>query len=241
MLVMKRFLLLLLMLPFLLFPSCPYTLLANAEESPTYAVAASENVYLYKDKSDSSGLFILPHTYYVKVLSVEEPFCAVEYHTDEAPYKKVSGYCKKAELTFVDFVPERPFLKKEISVTYSLPESDFMPSGDGFLQSVSVDYLFYGEFPVGSARYAYVYGNGAFGYLPVTEKIAYERNTDYLKTDAEEMPPPAEDATDERAGISGTTIFFLVALGLSAVAIIILVIRGKRPPVAIREEQESEF
>ncbi len=238
---MKKLFALLLALLSLLFAPYSRTIAqaAEAETTPLYAVAAQQGVYLYQSQEDSSGLFILPYTYYVKILSLGDPYCAVEYHTDELPYKAVRGYCKKAELTFVDFTPERPFLKKQISVTYTLPEQSMQPSGNDFLQSVTMNYLFYGEFPVGSARYYYVYGNGAFGYLPAQEKVEYELNVDYLQT----TTPPVEDAPPaqgeaEGSTLSPTVIFFLVALGVSVVAVLFLVLRGKKSAPPAQEDFE---
>ncbi len=218
-----------------LFASAEEATESATEATPLYAVADSPNVYLYAEREENAGLFLIPHTYYVRVTALGEPFCAVEYHTDEPPYKKISGYCKKSELLFVDFIPARPYLKKQISVTYTLPESGKLPSGDDFLESVSVDYLFYGEFPVGSARYYYVYGNGSFGYLPATEEIVYEKNTDYL-TEASgnvEEPPVTENEP-----LDGVQIFFLVALCIGVLAVVLFVVRGKKQPELLRDENE---
>ncbi len=210
-------------------------LAATDEPSATYAVAAMEGTYFYKSPSENSGLFIIPHTYYVKILNLGDPFCAVEYHTDEYPYQRVSGYCKKEELTFVDFVPARPYLNKQISVRYTLPEQEFSPSGSGSLDSVTVNYAFYGEFPVGSTTYHYVYGNGAFGYVPAQEKISYELNTDFIKdTATEEAQPPATDSQE----ISGVTFLFLGALALSALVVAFFVLRGKKSVAPPSEDLE---
>ncbi len=211
----------------------PPSLTAGAETKEQYAVATTDSVYLYQEKTEDSGLFLIPHTYYVKILSVEEDYCKVEYHTEREDYQAVVGYCKTDELLFVNFIPERPYLVYELSVTYSLPTQGSFPSVDGAFSTVTVNYLFYGEFPIGSAKYYYVYGNGAFGYLPATQAVDYEKNTDYLTA----LPSPPSTAPDVEAGeSSASTVFVLVALALSAAVIALLALRGKRSPSTLKEE-----
>lgn len=204
---------------------------AAAEESPQYAVADARDVYFYADRDEDSGLFLIPYTYYVKVLSLGDPFCAVEYLTDTPPYKKVTGYCKTSDLTFVDFVPERPYLTMTLSVTYVLPDPPALATGD--LSEVTVEYAYYGEFPVGSAKYRYVYGNGKFGYLPADGELVYDLNTDYLQPSSGEADLPEQP---QGGGLSGMQIFFLCALCVSVAAIAALVIRGKKAPAPAPEE-----
>ncbi len=220
----------------LAFPAPVRALAARAEESELYAVADAKNVYLYTEPNDNAGLFAIPYTYYVKITALGDPFCCVEYQEELAPYRKIAGYCKKAELTFVDFIPRRPYLKREITVTYTLPNSSPALS-DQFLQSVDVTYLFYGTFTVGSAQYCYVYGDGKFGYIPVTEEIEYDLNTDYLV--------PASGAADSenesaRQSLSGVRIFLICLACASVVAIAVFVLRGKKSPTPPREDP-SDF
>jgi len=210
---------------------------AFAEESSVqYAVAAQQGVYLYREADEKTGLFILPYTYYVRVLSLGDPFCKVEYLVDDGTYKKVSGFCKKEELTFVDFVPQRPYLKREITATYSLSHIGPIPTGDEFFETIEVKYLFYGTYQVGSALYYYVYGNGKFGYLPAQEEITYDLNTDYIKETSGEAETPPD--TNQSSALTPTQIVFLCALGVSVVAIAVFVIRGKKQPAAPTDLEE---
>lgn len=202
---------------------------ASAEEA-TYAAVPGEGVYLYSSPDETSGVFVLPKSYYVKVLIADEPFCKVEYHTDEPPYRKISGYCKKSELLFVDFIPERPFLKKEITVEYVLPDSPSPPSSS--LGTIKATFLYYGTYKVGSAIYWYVYGNGEFGYVPKSGELTYEENTDYL------TPAPPEELPEEKGEevLPTAQIVFLVAVCGALVAVGIVLVRGKPLP-----EKEEEF
>ncbi len=93
---------------------------ARAEET-LYAVAESADVWFLETESEDSKLFCIPRTYYVKVLSKGEKFSLCEYLRDSAPYRKVRGYCLTDSLKFVDFVPVRPFLFREVTVEYVLP------------------------------------------------------------------------------------------------------------------------
>lgn len=201
------------------------------ERTPLYAVAEDDNVYFYSQADDKSGLFILPRTYYVRVLAVGEPFCRVEYQEDVLPYKKLTGYCRKGELTFVDFVPARPFLNKEISVTYTLPESG-SPVGETF-GSIEVSYLYYGSYRAGTSLFYYVCSDGKFGYVPAAEELTYDLNTDYLSAVSGTEEPPAESG--KTSSLSPAQIVAVCVICLSAAAVAVFVVRGKRKP-APRDE-----
>ena len=66
----------------LLSPLSVASAFAEAQTEPSYACILTDDVYFYASENESGGLFTLPRTYYVKVLSVSEPFTHVEYLTD---------------------------------------------------------------------------------------------------------------------------------------------------------------
>ena len=186
---MKKFVLFIALL-FLLSAAAPFPQpIASAEETaPRYAVADAENVWFYTEPNEECGLFILPYTYYVLVLSQGASFCAVRYLDDAPPYKSVTGYCKTDDLVFVDFVPERPWLRKQITATYSLSLPGGVTLGNGSFNEVEKTFLYYGTSYSGTARFFYVLSDGVFDFIPATEEIVYDLNTCLLYT---------SDAADE--------------------------------------------
>lgn len=222
---MKQFVILLMFLLFIPYAG-PYCV-AGAETTDLYAAVDLEEVYFYSQPNETSGLFIIPRTYYVKVVKLADPFCSVEYLEDAPPYRKVSGYCKKSELYFVDFTPARPYLKKEITVEYVLPDQPSPPVDSG-LSTLKATYLFYGTYRIGSSLYWYVYGNGEFGYLPATEELTYELNDDYIaKTDPEPTQNPSDTPS---ASLSGVHIFLICAVCVLAAVAAFFLLRGKPAP-----------
>lgn len=202
-----------------------------AEEStPQYAVAATEGVWLYAQKSEDSGLFVLPYTYYVRVLEQGDEYCSVIYGTDASPYRTVSGYCKTSELTFVNFVPERPFLQLELTVTYTLPGGAVM--GNGSFSQLTKRFHYYGTSYLGTARYFYVLADGMFDYIPATQEIVYDYNTDYLTNTSapSEGTPPPQDETPPAESLSALQITVICAIVFAVLAIAVFVLRGKRAP-----------
>ena len=219
----------------------PFPILrASAEEAgktpaaEVYAVAARNDVWLYTEENEESGLFLLPYTYYVRVLERGEEFSAVVYGEDAAPYRTVEGYCKTEMLTFVDFIPERPFLKLEVTVTYTVPGPSEM--GNGTFDEIERTFHYYGTSYLGTQRYFYVLSDGVFDYIPAARDVNYELNTDYL----EETVAPAPDGPSPEAEPSGLTGWQIAALtlGILAVAAIaFFVLRGKRSPVPSEGEE----
>lgn len=196
-------------------------------EGERYAVAAERNVWFYSDENEGSGLFILPYTYYVKVLSEGDTFCAVEYLCDSLPYRKIRGYCKKSALTFVDFLPSRPWLLREITVSYGLP-AEYGALGNGSFERVEQTFVYYGHRYEQNRLFFYVAKDGVFDYIPASEELTYDLNTDYL-------PPPEEAATGGTNGISAVHVVVICLVCVAAVVIAVIVMRGKRPVAEPRE------
>lgn len=230
---MKRLSLLIFLVALFFFPLRSFSAHADAGSSELYAVAAQNDVWFYAAENEESGLFILPYTYYVRVLNAGTAYCYVQYLDDAAPYKSIKGYCRTEDLTFVDFIPERPFLRRQITVTYRVTGGDFL-MGNGSFDRMEKTFVYYGLSYSGTARFYYVYADGVFDYVPAMQDVAYELNTDYLKEvsgSAEEKEPPKE-------GLSVLQIALICAAGLAAAVIAVFVLRGKRPASA---PQEAEF
>lgn len=204
-----------------------------SETHERYAVAAREDVWFYSAENDESGLFLIPYTYYVKVLREGTLFTAVQYLDDVAPYRAVTGFCKTELLTFVDFVPERPYLRREITVTYSIAGEKQL--GGGAFDELERRFVYYGTSYAGTARYFYVYADGIFDYVPATQDIFYEYNTDYLTqvSGGTEDPPPAEEPAPT---LSAVQIVAICAACLAVLAIAALVLRGRSSHTAPAEE-----
>ena len=203
---------------------------AASPAAEEYAVAARNDVWLYSEENEESGLFLLPYTYYVRVLERGEEYSAVVYGEDAAPYRTVEGYCKTDLLTFVGFIPERPFLKLEVTVTYTVPGASSQ-MGNGTFDEIERTFHYYGTSYLGTQRYFYVLSDGVFDYIPAARDVNYELNTDYL-TDtagpAEETPAPAPEPD---ASLTGIEIAALVAGILAVAAIAFFVLRGRKAPV----------
>lgn len=233
---MKRFILLLT----LSFAVCTFmpSMIAYADEpSPIYAVAASDGIWLYAQKSEDSGLFVIPCSYYVRILERNDDYCSVIYGIDSSVYRTVSGYCKTNELTFVNFIPERPFLQLELTVTYTLyPETGM---GNGSFAFITKRFQYYGTSYLGTARYFYVLADGIFDYIPATQEIVYDFNTDYL-IDASAPSEPTDSISDPtpEQPLSALQIIVICAVGFTVLAIALFVLRGKHSSVPV---ESTEF
>ncbi len=210
---------------------------ANAEEAPLYAVADSKDVWFYSEENEESGLFVLPYTYYVLVLRYGETFCAVQYLEDASPYRAVKGYCKTSDLTFVDFVPARPYLKHELTVTYALANPSYVSMGSGSFDTITKNFVYYGTSYLGTARFHYVCSEGVFDYIPASEEIVYDLNTDYLSVGVvDPVDPPAEEPPEKNSPSALQIV--IICLTVAAVgAIGFFVLHGKKASVP----QEAEF
>ena len=209
---------------------------AASPAAEEYAVAARNDVWLYSEENEESGLFLLPYTYYVRVLERGEEYSAVVYGEDAAPYRTVEGYCKTDLLTFVGFIPERPFLKLEVTLTYTVPGTS-SEMGNGTFDEIERTFHYYGTSYLGTQRYFYVLSDGVFDYIPAARDVNYELNTDYLtdvSAPAEELPVEEESSS----ALSGIEIAALILGILAVAAIAFFVLRGRKAPSAAAEGEE---
>ena len=235
---MKRMrkLALLLCLLLLLAAGVPAPTLAHAEEL-RYAVAPDTNVWFYSAESEDTRLFLLPETYYVRVLYSGDTFSVVEYLVNDSPYRKVMGYCRTAALCFVDFIPARPFLRKQITVSYTLSGSGIAPGYE--FSSVERTFVYYGNRYDHGQLYFYVLEGDTFGYIPADAPLDFERNDDWLT-----VPSGPSQSTDDppmsKEGPSALQIVLLCIVSAAALIAAFLVLRGKKPaPPA--ESDRGEF
>ena len=149
---------------------------ASAQNKETYACILTTDVYFHTSESPSAGIFALPKTYYVKVLSIGNPYTKVEYLTDGERTKKLTGYCLTEKLTFVDYTPVNPYLHATFDVTYTAESGE---SGDAMLDKITLSCTYYGNYYIGAKEYAYVLQQGTFGYVPMPTGFTFPTNDEY--------------------------------------------------------------
>ena len=231
---MKRFLLVLTILCLLLLPAPSLNVSAVGER---YAFVPDGDVWFYAGETESSRVFLLPKTYYVKILSEGSMYCRVEYLSDEPPYQKITGYCRTEDIIPVDYTPARPYLKKQITLSYSLPEGT--GSLGGSFSSVEKTFVYYGQRYDGAKLYYYVLSEGTFDYIPADEELSYEENTDYLEYIASQQTAGNDvtDAGPTSGGLNAAVIVVICIACAAAVAVAVFVIRGKK---SVQDDETSE-
>lgn len=207
------------------------------EESFGWARITKEGVYLYRSADESSGLFILPRSYFVKITGEAGSFYAAEYLSGEAGRTAVRGYVAADEVTLVDYTPSEPYLHYSVDVTFTAGEGAGLPGG--FITEYTLSAPFYGTFPFGSSTYYYVEIDGAFGYVPASACTAldYPLNTEHTQTP---VPDPQPEEIPSESGLSTASIVLLCLLGAAALAALMLIFRpqlGKKKA----PEEAGEF
>ncbi len=233
---MKRFIPLLclpLLLCLLQAPAAPAQ--AHADEL-RYAVAAGSDVWFYTAENDDAKLFLIPETYYVRVLYAGELYTAAEYLVNDPPYQKIMGYCRTDALTPVNFIPARPFLRKQITVSYTIPDSE--ASQDAF-GSIDRTFVYYGLYFREGQQMAYVLSDGIFGYIPLREEPAFERNDDFLSVPS--GPAEGEPGSAKTGGLNAVQIVAICVACAAAVAVAALVLRGKKRSLPPPDSERSDF
>lgn len=203
---------------------------AKADAFAPYAYIPTESVYFYSDESspqNRQGLFRLPYSYYVRVLSEDADFYRIEYLTDGTYTRKITGYCKKSEVILVDYIPEMPYLYLNIDVTYTLSGG----GKDNSFSTITVTCAYYGDYTDGTKLYAYVLREDVFGYVSKPETLRYEKNTEYEeKTKPEQLIEEQKTKEESSLSVGQITLLVLLCLLIPCVAALIIRPSAKQPP-----------
>lgn len=220
---------LLLMINLCIPPSPPVaTAASQPPPSGSYACICTDDVYFYSVPSDHRGIFLLPKTYYVKILDYQSEYCKIEYLYDDVSTRKIIGYVKTSQLTFVDYLPRRPYLYYVFEVEYHIGDGN---TGDsGFLDTLTATCAYYGDYQIGTQTYCYVLRDNTFGYIPKPATLYYEENSEYrdwLASQKETENTSSSLAPDS----SPAQIAILIALCLLVPILAAMIIKPpKKPP-----------
>ena len=140
-----------------------YGVKASAEEY-AYARVVADDACLYADYSLTMPRFIVPESYFVKVISSGSDVCRVSFMDGNAP--PLEGYLKTINLSFVKDKPEKCY--PDITLTATRDEVMFSELGSKTpraVLSVGETAYYYGELTLSGENYVYVYSGGCIGYV----------------------------------------------------------------------------
>ena len=191
-----------------------------------YACILSDDVYFYTNTEGRRGLFLLPKSYYVRLIEYRPDYCKVEYQTDDSA-KRLVGYVATEKLTFVDYTPARPYLYYVFDLRYKIEDADQTDSA--FLTEITISCVYYGDYIIGSERYCYVLRGEDFGYVPKPASLVYEDNEEYANhvSAVQPSPPPSseEEVTVKAEQSSPAQIAILVTICLLVPILAALVLK----------------
>lgn len=203
---------------------------AATPKSGEYACVLQENAFFYSAPDERRGLFLLPATYYVKLLEYGEEYCRIEYLYDGENVKKLLGYAKTSALTFVEYTPVQPYFSYLFEVRYRIEENGLTDST--FLNEITLTCAYYGDFKIGSETYCYVLRGGTLGYVPKPANLTIPKNTEYEEWVAQQTPTdaPTEPPLQEQEESSPAQIAILIALCLLVPTLAALILKPPRRP-----------
>lgn len=201
----------------------------------SYACILTDNTFFYSSADEKRGVFLLPKTYYVRLLEYRADYCKIEYQTDTANAKRLVGYARTADLTFVNYTPVRPYLYYTFDLRYKIEDAAQVDST--FLTELTLTCTYYGDYIVGSERYCYILRGDEFGYVPKPDSLQYEENceyADYLASLQPDPAPPDVSSDDNSKSTPPAQIAILVAICLLVPILAALVLKPpRRPPYEI--------
>ena len=217
----------------------PKTVIAQSLPAGSYACILTDT-FFFTAPDDRRGLFLIPKTYYVKILEYGETHCKVEYLYDDANTKKLVGYVETNTLTAVDYIPKRPYLYYVFDVSYRIDNTQINDSS--FLNQITVTCAYYGDYVIGSETYCYVLRGDTFGYIPKPASLTITPNTEYDEYLASLLPdePLVSDEPIGQTQSSPAQIAILITLCLLIPILAALIIKPpKRPAYETDELYES--
>ncbi len=188
-----------------------------------YGRVIDANTPFYKSVYDTSPLFYLPYTYYVKVLGQTEEYTHVEIHGDNG-ITGLDGYVPKEMLYYDGLEVENPYLNIYITTANTtILYNDFNLSSSCQYIFASRNLYYYGQIVTEDGNLFYVGYNNRLGYVKETDilpfSIANHPNkltfiTDSLSPEVE--TPPISNDTSEFFGLKAIIIVCLFFAGIVA-------------------------
>lgn len=190
----------------------------------SYARATSREAYFCTSADLATGIFAVPYTYCVEILSEEGDWYRVKYAEDYGIYRAVYGYVQKSDFEVLSEAPKTVYLYKSVSVTFSQDA----PAGNlPVIDDITVNAAFYGSYYSGAAGYSYVLCDDSFGYI-------VGANEDYPLILPEDDAADTED--DAQPNNSVTVVAAVVIGALALLALALLVLSGKKRPKHTHED-----
>ena len=190
----------------------------------SYARATSREAYFCTSADLATGIFAVPYTYCVEILSEEGDWYRVKYAEDYGIYRAVYGYVQKSDFEVLSEAPQTVYLYKSVSVTFSQDA----PAGNlPVIDDITVTAAFYGSYYSGAAGYSYVLCDDSFGYI-------VGANEDYPLILPEDDAADTED--DAQTNTGGTVVAAVVIGALALLALALLVRSGKKRPKPTHED-----
>ena len=213
---------------------CPFQKNVRADSSNFYAKVTATGVQLCSSPSETSALFVLPYSYFVKVDYIVDDYYKVIY-------KDVEGYVRRDRVTLMNGVPQVPFFDAnyEIFVPFGLYQSPSQTSSViTTLTNTDDKITYYGELAgqqVTSDNNIWYYSQVTisdeeqFGYVfsgvtdLLTQPVINNETFDIVSDDFLETP-----SSEFKNLSTGTKIMLIVAISVPSLLILYFLIKPSK-------------
>lgn len=199
-------------------------------ENSYYAKVQNTGVYLCGTPSETSALFEIPYSYFVKVESSVDDYFKVTYN-------EVSGYVKKDRVTLMNGTPENPYANStfQIFVPYKLYETPSQTSS-GIDVGTTNTFTYYGTKvgeQVSSTSNVWYYastvvgGTTYFGYIfsPITHYFTPISTNNESFPIIDDLDLSSSPNSELKTLSTGTKIMLIVAISVPSVLILYFLIK----------------
>lgn len=197
-----------------------------------YARIETDNAAFYADASLSIVRFILPKSYFVKVIEIGGESTRVSYMGDGgAPY--CEGYVKTYDLSFKENDPAAPYpdIKLNVCVDEVMFSDTDLVKPKCVLSKGSTA-VFYGEKTISGETYLFVYAHNNIGYvkrssfdnfeIPMHPEYVVET---FLPESGSESTPDTESGATEKSTAEPSAVIIIALLIIGVVCIIFLLFK----------------
>lgn len=175
------------------FSGCEFNFVSAENIVPDYGQIVTEDCCFYADASLKIVKFILPYSYYVKIVSVGTEASRVVYRSEDQTCPSAEGYVKNVCLGFNEVLPDSLYPEPTLRL-----KTDEVVFGDKSLTSPKAVVVagssarYYGEIKIDGSDYLYVYVNGYVGYVRKDGFISF----DIPLNKVELLPDDNDDKTE---------------------------------------------